>query len=51
MDDALYQQWWPLHLRVALGEQLDAEEKARYEAGLRTYADEYIKFVFYSLRY
>jgi hypothetical protein len=35
MDDALCQQWWPLHRRVALGEQLNAEEQARYEAGLR----------------
>ncbi len=35
MDDALYRQWWPLHLQVVRGEILDAEQKARYEAGLR----------------
>lgn len=26
---------WPLHLRVAKGEALNAEEQARYEAGLQ----------------
>jgi hypothetical protein len=34
MDETLYREWWPLHLRTASGEQLSAEEQARYEAGL-----------------
>ena len=35
MEESLYQQWWPLHLRVARGETLAGEEQARYELGLR----------------
>src|SRR5262245_54438270 len=35
MDQATYQRWWPLHLRVARGEELSAEEWPIYEAGLR----------------
>lgn len=35
MDQATYQRWWPLHLRVARGEELSAEERPLYEAGLR----------------
>jgi hypothetical protein len=33
MDEKVYQAWWPLHLRVALGEALSAEEQRVYEAG------------------
>jgi hypothetical protein len=33
MDEQQYQAWWPLHLRVALGETLSAEEQHDYEAG------------------
>jgi hypothetical protein len=34
MDDARYQRWWRLHLRVARGETLNPTERAEYEAGL-----------------
>jgi hypothetical protein len=34
MDENVYQVWWRLHLRVALGEELPAEEQRVYEAGL-----------------
>jgi len=33
MDEQQYKAWWPLHLRVALGEALSAEEQRLYEAG------------------
>ena len=33
MDEATYEKWWPLHLRVARGESLRAEEQRCYEAG------------------
>ncbi len=33
MDEATHKQWWPLHLRAALGETLSAEEQAVYDAG------------------
>ncbi len=33
MDENVYQAWWRLHLRVALGEELSAEEQRVYEAG------------------
>jgi hypothetical protein len=33
MDEQQYKAWWPLHLRVALGETLSDEEKRLYEAG------------------
>ena len=33
MDSTTYERWWPLHLRVARGESLGAEEQAFYEAG------------------
>lgn len=35
MDETLYREWWPLHLRTAKGEPLAPEEQARYEAELR----------------
>ena len=34
MDQTTYMQWWQLHLRVARGDELDAAERATYEAGL-----------------
>jgi len=34
MDDARYQRWWRLHLRVARGETLNPTERAEYEAGV-----------------
>lgn len=34
MDEATYRVWWPLHLRVARGERLNAKEEAAYTAGL-----------------
>ena len=34
MDQATYDRWWQLHLRVANGEGLDSTERATYEAGL-----------------
>ena len=34
MDEPAYRTWWALHLRVARGESLNAEERAAYEAGL-----------------
>ncbi|MGH9842480.1 MAG: hypothetical protein ACREEM_27370 [Blastocatellia bacterium] len=33
MDEQQYKAWWPLHLRVALGERLSDEEQRFYEAG------------------
>jgi hypothetical protein len=33
MDEQQYKTWWPLHLRVALGETLSAAEQSLYEAG------------------
>src|SRR5438067_12555449 len=35
MEEQTYKAWWPLHLRVAKGEELNPEERARYEAGLK----------------
>lgn len=35
MDENTYKTWWPLHLRVARGEKLTAEERATYNAGLK----------------
>ncbi len=34
MDQAIYQQWWQLHIRAARGESLSAGEQAIYEAGM-----------------
>ena len=34
MDQTTYMRWWQLHLRVARGDELDAAERATYEAGL-----------------
>jgi predicted RNase H-like nuclease (RuvC/YqgF family) len=31
MDQATHQRWWALHLRVARGEDLSAEERTFYE--------------------
>jgi predicted nuclease with TOPRIM domain len=33
MDEQAYRTWWPLHLRVARGEMLNAEEQAVYVEG------------------
>ena len=33
MDQDTYQRWWALHLRVARGEELGAEDQALYTAG------------------
>lgn len=33
MDEKTYERWWQLHLRVAKGETLLAEEKVEYETG------------------
>lgn len=35
MDERSYRAWWPLHLRVAKGETLSADEQTAYEAGLQ----------------
>jgi hypothetical protein len=35
MDQAFYQQWWPLHLRTVRGETLPPKEKALYVSGLK----------------
>lgn len=32
MDVSEYAAWWPLHLRVARGETLNADEQSRYES-------------------
>jgi hypothetical protein len=32
MDQSTYQRWWPLHLRVARGETLAAEDQSFYDA-------------------
>jgi hypothetical protein len=43
MDETTYRRWWPLHIRTAKGEILNAEEQAVYEAGRqRMYAKETI---------
>jgi len=34
MDQTTYARWWQLHVQVARGEELDAAERAIYEAGL-----------------
>ena len=34
MTENEYEVWWQLHLRVATGETLDAEENQVYQAGL-----------------
>ena len=34
MNQTTYARWWQLHVRVAKGEELDAAERAIYEAGL-----------------
>ena len=33
MDEQAYRAWWPLHLRVAKGEELNTAERAGYEEG------------------
>jgi hypothetical protein len=35
MTEQEYQAWWQLHVRMARGETLSHEEKARYEAGAK----------------
>lgn len=35
LDPNIYQQWWPLHLRVARGETLRAEEDTFYQSTRR----------------
>ena len=32
MTESTFQSWWPLHLRVARGESLSAEERSFYDA-------------------
>src|SRR5262245_28628435 len=32
IDQAAYERWWPLHIRVARGESLSAEDEAYYHA-------------------
>ncbi|MGH2350888.1 MAG: hypothetical protein ACRDJN_04665 [Chloroflexota bacterium] len=45
MDEATYRKWWPLHLRAAKGETLNADEQAFYEARLRElHAEESLQF-------
>lgn len=34
MDHGDYENWWPLHLKASRGEDLSAEEYARYQDGL-----------------
>ena len=34
MDKGTYDKWWPLHLRVALGEELGDGERLTYKTGL-----------------
>jgi len=34
MDNATYQNWWQLHLRLARGETLSSDESAAYQVGL-----------------
>ena len=34
MDEETHKRWWPLHRRAALGETLNAEEQAFYQAGV-----------------
>ena len=34
MEENLYQAWWQLHRRVAVGEQLSDEEQRDYQSGL-----------------
>jgi predicted nuclease with TOPRIM domain len=33
VNQAIYQQWWQIHVRVARGELLSPEEEILYEAG------------------
>jgi molecular chaperone GrpE (heat shock protein) len=33
VDQKTYERWWPLHLRVARGESLNADEQSSYDAG------------------
>lgn len=33
MDEITYERWWQLHLRVAKGETLLAEDRVEYETG------------------
>ena len=40
MDEQAYGTWWPLHLRVARGEMLSAEEQALYVEGKRCLHEE-----------
>ena len=35
MVETTYKTWWILHLRMARGKNLNTEEQAAYEAGLR----------------
>jgi hypothetical protein len=43
MDPHTYQRWWALHLRTARRENLTAEEKAFYEAGLKQLHQEEVR--------
>jgi predicted nucleic acid-binding Zn-ribbon protein len=35
VDHATYQRWWQLHLRLARGQSLSADEQSAYDAGRR----------------
>jgi hypothetical protein len=39
MDEQTYKAWWPLHLRVAKGENLTDDERAFYETELKQLHD------------
>lgn len=43
MDPHTYQRWWVLHLRAARSENLTAEERALYEAGLKQLQQEEVR--------
>ena len=40
MEKEVYEKWWPLHLRKALGQPLSDEERAFYELQLKKLDDE-----------
>jgi hypothetical protein len=37
MDQAIYERWWPLHLRAARGQSLSNQERAFYDAGVQQF--------------
>jgi hypothetical protein len=44
MSASAYERWWQLHLRVARGETLSAQEQTTYEAGLDRFDREETSF-------